>query len=178
MTKQSKISLTIFILVLLALIVYIFLVFHDRNRADYQQSTEQEQGSVPETNSSTNSATDNSAVDSTAANNTDEESSEDVTLENTNYLNVSRSDCDNNCEDFTNPDDLKYCQQICGLTEIKKDIQEKTGCDALQDLEKDYCLKDLAITKKDSSLCTEISDTNVLKACKNRIAQDAIESQK
>jgi hypothetical protein len=180
MSKFSKISLTIFIFVLAGLLIYSFLIFRDRNsvpnKDDSQQSAEQEQENAPSTDSSTDSVTDNSSIDSEDADNTEGES-ESVTSENTDYINISRSDCDNNCQDFTDPDDLKYCQQVCGLTEIKKDVTEKTGCDALQDLEKDYCLKDLAITKKDISLCAKISDTNVLKTCKNRIAQDLLESQ-
>ena len=116
---------------------------------------------------------DNSAVDSPADSSTDS-----AAVESNNYLDVSKNDCNNNCKDFTDPDDLKYCQQICGIIPVQKDVKEKKGCDALKNLDKDYCLKDLAINTKDIKICSEIDDSDVQKVCKNRLAQDMLESQK
>jgi hypothetical protein len=179
MTTSSKISITIFILGLLVLSSYGFFFFRDRNsvprvnKDTSSQQTSQQAPSNTTTNSSTESATDNSATGSSA-----DSSDENTPDESNNFLDVSHTDCNNNCKNFTASEDLKYCQQICGLTPIKQDIKEKQGCDAFSDLEKDYCLKDLAISTKNVGICTEISDTDVKKICKSRIAQELIETDK
>jgi hypothetical protein len=66
---------------------------------------------------------------------------------------------------------LEYCQQVCGISPIK----EVSGCDGKSNLEKDYCLKDLAVSKKDASICKQIADANIELTCKNRITQDILE---
>lgn len=181
MTTPSKISLTIFVILFLSASTYGFMAFRERNSdsKDTEKKTSAEQeasNDLPsEQNSVADDTTENSAVD---ADTSEEMVDENAPVENTNYLNISRTDCDNQCKDFTESADLKYCQEICGAPAIKKEVKEKSECEGLEDLEKDYCLKDLAITKQDISICLEIEDTNVLKTCKNRIAQDLLEAQK
>lgn len=181
MTKPSKISLTIFLLALAGLSFYAFVFFQDRDAAPkINRPTNSTQITQPSDQANENSSG-NATVDNSAADSTDEPSivaNENAPAENNNFLDVSKTDCSNLCKDFTDPDDLKYCQQICGLTPIKTDIKEKKSCDVLNDLEKDYCLKDLAISTKDVRICSEISDTDIKNVCKNRIAQDFLESQK
>jgi len=180
MKTSSKISAAIFLVLLLSLGAYGISLFKDRNstpEVKNESSAEQiiQNNETPSDSSAPvePAVSDNSAVDSPT-----DVSDENTPDESNNFLDVSKTDCENSCKEFTDPEDLKYCQQICGLTPIKKDIKEKKGCAALSDLEKDYCLKDLAINTKDIQVCTEISDTDVQKTCKNRIAQDLIESQK
>ncbi|MFA5994404.1 MAG: hypothetical protein WC823_05595 [Parcubacteria group bacterium] len=86
--------------------------------------------------------------------------------------NITPVHCDNDCKAFANDLVLfAYCQEVCGISPIKTDA----NCDAKKDLEKDYCLKDLAITKTDSALCEGIIDDNIRKTCHNRIAEDLLE---
>jgi hypothetical protein len=179
MTKQSKIFIALFVIVLIGLSTYGYTVFRQRNLANNADQSQTENAnqdlfqSAPEDAASNDVVTDNSAVDSPL-----DADGESTTVENNNFLDVSKVDCSNDCKNFTDPEDLKYCQQVCGLTPIKKDVKEKKGCDALKDLEKDYCLKDLAINKKDATICSQISDTDIKKVCKNRIAQDFLDAQK
>jgi hypothetical protein len=90
------------------------------------------------------------------------------------FAHITTEHCDTGCKAFANKlNFLEYCQQVCGLVPIKK----VKNCDNKKDLEKDYCNKDLAITKKDVSLCANIKDANIQQTCQNRIMQDIIENQ-
>lgn len=87
---------------------------------------------------------------------------------------ITTEHCDNECNAFSlSLELLEYCQQVCGIAPIKT----VSGCDDKKNIEKDYCLKDLAITKNNSSLCENIADANIKLTCKNRILQDIIENQ-
>ncbi len=90
------------------------------------------------------------------------------------FAHITTEHCDTGCKAFANKlDFLEYCQQVCGIASIK-DVK---NCDNKKDLQKDYCNKDLAITKKDASICAKIKDVNIRQTCQNRIAQDIIENQ-
>lgn len=90
------------------------------------------------------------------------------------FAHITTEHCSTDCQAFANNlQYLEYCQQVCGLAPEKK----VSNCDGKKDLEKDYCLKDLAIGKKDSSICGEISDANIKKTCKDRILEDILEGQ-
>jgi len=98
----------------------------------------------------------------------------DGELSGTGPLDITTEHCDNNCDAFAMDFKLlEYCQQVCGLAPVKV----TSNCDGKKDLEKDYCLKDLAVTKKDSNLCDGILDANIRLTCQNRILEDALENQ-
>lgn len=85
---------------------------------------------------------------------------------------ITRDNCDNNCKSFeADSASLTYCQQVCGIAPV----QENPNCDGKADLEKDYCQKDLAITKTDAALCESVKDDNIRQTCKNRVAEDLME---
>ena len=87
---------------------------------------------------------------------------------------ITTEHCDSDCKAFATDLSLfEYCQQVCGIAPIK-DVK---NCDGKKGIEKDYCLKDLAINKKDSTGCNNIVDVNIKQACQNRIMQDVFESQ-
>ena len=87
---------------------------------------------------------------------------------------ITTEHCATNCQAFASDLHLlEYCQQVCGIIPVKN----VSNCDGKSGIEKDYCLKDLAVTKKDSSVCGQINDVNVKQTCQNRIAQDLIENQ-
>ncbi len=88
--------------------------------------------------------------------------------------NIENADCDNDCQKFKdNADNFKYCQEICGQTKIVPKSSEEE-CAALAGLEKDYCLRDLAVSKKDSSICKKISDAKLQSVCRNRVAEEIL----
>lgn len=87
---------------------------------------------------------------------------------------ITTEHCDTDCRAFANDFRLlEYCQQVCGIIPIKK----VSNCGDKSSLEKDYCLKDLAVTEKDSSQCEKIKDANIKLTCRNRIIQDILEGQ-
>lgn len=180
MTKQSKIFIALFVFALIGLSLYGYRVFHERSLVGTENENKTEdtdkqdafQFSPEEEISNNDVVSDNSAIDSPL-----DADGESTTTEKNNLLDVSKNDCKNSCKDFTDPEDLKYCQQICNPAPTENKIKEKKGCDALKDLEKDYCLKDLAINQSDVKICEDIDDTNIMKVCKNRIAEDVIEKQ-
>lgn len=102
---------------------------------------------------------------------TDEETADDADADLADdseaFLNVLPSDCEDGCQDFTEPDDIQYCREFCGLNKKKA-----TGCETLEDLDRDYCIKAEAIEKKDIKKCDDIEDSGIRRACKDRIAED------
>jgi len=92
----------------------------------------------------------------------------------TDLKEVTSKDCGNDCVKFKdNAASYKYCQQVCGDTPASQKSSEEE-CASLAGLEKDYCLKDLAISKKDFVICNKIQDAKIKKVCKNRITEDLI----
>lgn len=87
------------------------------------------------------------------------------------FLKITRENCENECEGFSNGD-LEYCQEVCDLKPIQENV---SGCENTTGIKKDYCFKDLAISKKDFKICDEIIDENIKKTCKNRILEEIIE---
>lgn len=101
---------------------------------------------------------------------TKEEGSKD--LPDDRFLEVTGQDCQNKCIQFkSDAENFKYCQNFCGLNSTNKKI---TSCDTLEDLEKDYCWKDLAINKKDFAACGNIKDSGIKKTCKNRVTEEVL----
>lgn len=87
----------------------------------------------------------------------------------TEFLQISNNDCKNECKEYSEQTDLEYCRQICGLSAVNT---RNSGCEELKDLEKDYCLKDLAISTKNMPGCEKIEDNGIRKACWETLSQD------
>lgn len=91
-------------------------------------------------------------------------------------ITITSADCDSQCSQFKTDQELKYCQEICGLNPSPNNTS-LSNCDTMSGIDKDYCLKNLAIQKKDFKLCDQINDSGIKKTCKNRITEDIIENQ-
>jgi hypothetical protein len=86
--------------------------------------------------------------------------------------NEGNPDCDSECSSYVNNSQkLEYCRQVCGLVSIEKK-NDASDCETLTGLKKDYCFKDLAVTKMDFRICDSITDKNIKKTCTNRVAED------
>lgn len=105
----------------------------------------------------------------------DEEIENENAAEEEMFLEVLPEDCKNECKNFQVSEDIDYCKNICGLVTIKRGASE---CDPLKNLEKDYCLKDLAISKTDERICDQIEDFGIKKTCENNLAENIINEQK
>lgn len=87
---------------------------------------------------------------------------------------IDQSDCENECADFSDPDEFKYCRSFCGQTDpatTTNDCESKTG------LEQDYCWKDKAILEKNFGFCDKISDKPIRESCQIRLTEDLLEQQ-
>ena len=90
------------------------------------------------------------------------------------YVEIDSKDCETKCSDFkNNVADFKYCQEYCGLASF----QQPDDCIDQEGLEKDYCWKNEAVSKKDYKTCLKINDEGIRKTCQNRISEDILDPQ-
>jgi hypothetical protein len=165
--KKSKIILIIIFVIAAAVVLYFaYGVVKKRYVATNIKSLDLSSG---ETQTSTdNTASDQSAGDQAVT------PEIDSTAPTNGQPNVQSTDCDNNCANFAgNPDNLKYCQEVCGDRPVTS--KDSAGqCENLAGLEKDSCWRDLAVSKKDFAVCDKISDAKLKKVCKNRVTEEVL----
>jgi FlaG/FlaF family flagellin (archaellin) len=98
----------------------------------------------------------------------------DNTIPTNGQPNVQKTDCNDDCANFAgNADNLKYCQEVCGDIPISKKSSED-DCANLSGLEKDYCWRDLAVSKTDAGICDKISDAKLKKVCRVRVGEEIL----
>jgi len=181
--SKNRLFLIAFGIVALSLLAWGFFVFRDRNasptpKAEEQQIQDEQQQSAESQKEETQNESAASQASSDDSQNTpsdDEETTEDSSVEKTNLLEISRNDCNNKCKDY-HKDELEYCQQFCGIS--SKNESDQGDCKNLSGLKKDYCLKDLAAKESDLETCNEIEDSGIMKACRNIITENILDSQK
>ena len=98
------------------------------------------------------------------------------------HPDIQPSDCDSECARFQKDSDLAYCRQICNIPienpdANQNDNQASGDCGSKNGLDKDYCLKDQAVSADNFDACDQIADSGVQKACKDRITEDILEQQ-
>lgn len=184
MKKLNPFLTVIFVAAAVAIIGYAYTVFNGRYGGEKKgDNVNDNQGSIIENlsdyldgqsnenvnenqNENQNANENGNQNDNTNANvNTNAPGREDI---------VSK-DCDNNCSRFKgNEENYKYCQQICGdISPSKKESEQ--DCADLTGLEKDYCFRDLAVSKLNSSICAKIGDKKLQSACRNRVAEELLD---
>lgn len=88
--------------------------------------------------------------------------------------NVTPKDCDSDCARFkSNEENLRYCQEVCGDIPSSKKNSE-ADCANLAGLEKDYCWRDLAVSKLNSAFCGKVTDKKLQSVCRNRVAEELL----
>lgn len=118
--------------------------------------------------------TNNPVSDQTSDNQTSSPSEVDNTPPTNGQPDVQRTDCDNNCAGYKdNADNLKYCQEVCGIRPVAPKDSE-SQCESLAGLDRDSCWKDLSVSKKDFSFCEKISDAKLQKVCENRVTEELL----
>lgn len=184
----TKIYILIFILALGGLGFWGYKVIRKQyNGSSDKTASDQNQNSSQNNNpTAVSTTTDNSlsSNDTATSNNSDAPtSSTSASAPQTNIndkndtqgnmlAHITTEQCNSNCSAFASDLQLlEYCQQVCGIIPVKN----VTSCAGQSGIEKDYCLKDLAVAKSDASICDQISDVNVKQTCQNRIEQDVIE---
>lgn len=182
---RSKIILSIFLLATISLGIWGYGIFNDRygNVTDSPQSNTTD-STAPPSSPSINEPTQNDGTSTTIEDPTNNEEVSPTIDDNVPPVSISKDitenilahitpqHCDTACQAFAS--DLKlfeYCEQTCGISPIKN----VSNCDDKKGIQKDYCLKDLAITTKDVAKCNDINDANIKQSCLNFIKQNSIE---
>lgn len=172
---KSKIPLLLFLLAVIALLIFLYPAVKSRY---FNNGSRDNKSKIIENNFSDQEATsnknDSDARDANENNNSIEDAKAPV-------ITVTPKDCDDECRRFKKNNELEYCQEICGTKTYFEDASEDGGdssdCNDEKGIQKDYCLKDIAVGNKDFKICDEISDSEIKKTCKNRISEDIIENQ-
>lgn len=103
-----------------------------------------------------------------------EDLAEEKEMEKEAYIKIEKNDCENKCDNFRKKsEEFRYCQEVCGFIELGK-YSSLEDCEDKEGLEEDYCLKDLAFSKKDYSICEKIEDKNISQSCHHRITEEII----
>lgn len=164
-----KIFLIIFLLAVAGLVYYTYPIIKNRYFATDTEivtpvSTEEERNQqLPENNRIGEQIENEEAIS--------DKNQEVLKQEGKVFQKVTKRDCDTECAEFSGTD-LEYCQEVCGLKLVQENISD---CGNLSGLQKDYCLKDSAVPKKDFKICEDIRDDNIKTTCKNRIAEELLE---
>lgn len=162
---KKKIIIIISVIVVISFAVYILQGSRFKKTNIFQPiTTSKENNSSGNDNISSNDNNSDESVAQTAPN-----------------IEVKPADCDNDCKRFTKDDEKEYCQEICGTTSYFENAGDEGGsdedCSDAKGIQKDYCLKDIAVGNKDFKICSEIKDVNIKKSCRNRLTEDMLESQ-
>lgn len=171
MKKSKIILLIVFAVAVLAVAYFVYGVVKNR----YFGSGKNNAGTTSnETQSQTDNLTDNQTADQSGNDQGNTTPDINNTAPTNGQPNVQSSDCDNNCSQYKDdPDNLKYCQEVCGDRPVTSKDSE-SQCADLAGLEKDSCWRDLAVSKLDSDLCDKISDAKLKKVCKSRVAEELL----
>jgi hypothetical protein len=150
----------------------------DQNASQAPASDNPSTASIAQEQTANTSSSGNAASNNSTGQNST--STPQVSVDNKNVgsgsmlAHITTEHCVSGCKAFANDLSLlEYCQEVCGIIPVRP----VTNCDGQSGIDKDYCEKDLAVTKNDPSICNQINDVNVKQTCQNRIAQDIIESQ-
>lgn len=182
---KNKLSVAIFTILAISLGIWAFFIFRERNTQPVNNLTEnsREERFQNDADQTEVESEETEEILSDSENPPSEEDAdneefldnEDTAIEKTNLFEISSENCDNDCKNFDEKEELEYCREFCGLDSDSN--EEDDNCNKLSGLKKDYCLKDLAVREKDLEMCEEIEDSGILKACRNRITEDILDSQ-
>lgn len=173
-SKQRIIAITIFVILTLVSTIWIFMILKDRysNKDFNKQNTDEITKSEPLKSGEENIESSNNAQTEVLDN------SNKIVLppatEKEPFIKIERKDCLDNCIRFTKDSELTYCKQSCGLVQSQDNSND---CTDKIDLNKDYCIKDLAIEAMDFEICEKISDKGIKKTCIARITEELLIKQ-
>jgi type II secretory pathway pseudopilin PulG len=171
MKKSKIIAIIIFVIAAAAVLYFAYGVVKKR----YISPANNVAATSSETQNQTgNQTTNNPVSDQTGDNQTSSPSEVDNTAPTNGQPDVQSSDCDNNCAQYKdNADNLKYCQEVCGIRPATPKDSE-SQCENLTGIDRDSCWKDLAVSKKDFSICGKVSDAKLRKVCRNRVTEEVL----
>ena len=175
---KKPLLIAILVAVAVVIIGYSYTVFKDRYNFKFGGNSNANTNASGKIMEKTGNQNSNSSSDNQNGNvNINANQNENVNINsntNSSVRDVTNKDCDNDCKRFKdNSENYKYCQEVCGDIPIAGKNSEE-DCANLNGLDKDYCLRDLAVSKKDNSFCSKISDSKLKTTCRNRVAEELL----
>lgn len=182
----NKYFITFYMIIFIGISYFAYTIFGEResgliksnSRASInEQSSEIEKSNIrntPQENVIENLFNNEITQESDSTKDNIESPQETTSPENSNfYINVTPPDCTRECEPYKYDEkELEYCKNVCGLSPR---TSENINCNDLSNLQRDYCIKDHAISEKDQKLCESIADNNIKTTCETRIQEDFLE---
>lgn len=165
---KTKILIAIYLIIIGTVGYFTYPIFMHR-----YSETGEEANSLPKNNLTENK---NQIEENSDSDTADENIPDESTVPDDILIDIDSEDCEDNCEQFEDAEEKKYCQEYCGLSSPSS-TATTDDCEKLEDLEKDYCYKNQAINKKDFNLCKKISDKKILESCKTRLTEEIINNQ-
>lgn len=176
--KKHPLFIVIYVAAAVAIIGYAYTVFNGRYGKKTQENVNGNNGSIIDSvGDYLGSSNDNANIQGENGNLNENQNENSNANENDNAADsgeVTSKDCDKDCVRFKNNNEkYKYCQEVCG--DIPVSTKNSQGdCADLSGLEKDYCWRDLAVSKKDPSVCAKISDQKLKTVCRNRVTEELL----
>lgn len=172
MKKTHLISALVLICLLFAVVFYFYKVSGNRSKIPLGNKSNSNQNSFLNSNSSLpGEVSQNQNSNENANGNENLNGNEN---QNSQSQEVTGKDCNEDCKRFKNDNGrFRYCQEVCGDIPVTSKNSEEE-CNSLTGLEKDYCLRDLAVSQKTVSLCNKITDAKLKSTCKNRVAEELL----
>ncbi|XLQ20247.1 MAG: hypothetical protein ACKUBY_00510 [Candidatus Moraniibacteriota bacterium] len=163
---MKKILIIIYILIFIALAYYVVTMFirRDHTKVDTKQEIKIESSIEYSTKDSTENSAENDSADNEITNTIE------TTPENTAY-DITTEDCTTECINIEIDSKKDYCLQVCGLM----GTSNGESCNDLTKIERDYCLRNAAISEKNIEKCNDINDGGIKKQCENRLKEDLID---
>lgn len=107
---------------------------------------------------------------------TDQQSTGDDQQPADSDVKITDYDCSQSCENRKNSSTYEYCRELCGFNESLEQAQpDNIDCDALENFNKDVCLKRKAVKEKKDNICDGIEDAQMKESCINRVAEEILE---
>lgn len=95
---------------------------------------------------------------------------ENNTEEVVSYGSATVASCENECEDFSDGEELVYCRALCGF---EKGAYQGKECENFrEEKQKDFCLKEKALEKMEVDECVKIKDAKLRKSCIARVSEE------
>lgn len=162
---KTKILIIVFLFLLGGVIYFAYPVFKSRYFQPSESDTDQESPSFSEEDDNLPNG------DSPTTDEESEDIPDESPVADDVFIEIDAEDCEEGCEQFEDADDKKYCQQYCGT---QSETTTSDDCENLEDLEKDYCFKNQALSKKNFNLCKKIVDKKIAEACKNQLTEEIL----
>lgn len=92
------------------------------------------------------------------------------------FIEVSDEACANECISFQNENEkYQYCRAVCGFT-VENGTRDLPSSQ-VEERNKEYDIKETAVTEKNMGKCDEIDDAQLRASCQTRVTEEIFSTQ-